>query len=439
MHITRLEVENVKRVSAVEIIPNGNMVIIGGKNGQGKSSVLDSIVYALNGKRSLPDVPIHKGADKAQIVLHTDKYIIKRTFTEKGSYIEVTNSEGFKANSPQELLDTLYGDLTFDPLAFTRMDAKKQAVTLMNLLGLDFSELDAKFAQLTAERRDIGRDGEQVKALLNSIPEDKDAPTEEVVVSELMNKLVEANQTNDANEQTRLRIGQCEQHVSKCEQYVTQQKEAIADLEERLNAAKAALPEYENGVKKAQDALKKAQETASKCVDVDTAPITEQINNAQAINKRVQSQAQRAQYATRYKTLADAYKAKTEALEAINAEKAKQIASAKFPVPNVAFSADGIVVNDLPFSQASTAEQLRIAVAMGFASDPQLKIILIREGSALDEDSLKLVAELAEQYEATVWMERVGSGEEVSVVIEDGMVKEDRTKTDEQPTLEEVA
>jgi DNA repair exonuclease SbcCD ATPase subunit len=425
MHITRLEVENVKRVSAVEITPNGNMVIIGGKNGQGKSSVLDSIEMALAGKRAIPKVPIHNGAEKAQIILETDSYIIKRTFTEKGSYLEVTNGEGFKAGSPQELLDKIVGDLTFDPLAFTRKSAKEQAATLMSLLGLDFSDLDAQYKSLFEERRDIGRDGEQVKALLNSIPEDKDAPTEEVVVSQLMEKLMEANQENEANDEAR---GKVEAFLSA----VADQQELIEELEAKLVTAKADLQGYKLK-------LKDAQEVAETCVDIDTAPITEQINNAQAINKRVQEQAQRAQHQTRYKTLADAYKAKTEALEAINAEKAKQIAEAEFPVEGVTFSTDGILVNGLPFEQASTAEQLRIAVAMGLASNPELRIILIRDGSLLDEDSLKAMAEMAEQYKAVVWMERVGDGEEVSVVIEDGKVKEDRTKTDEQPALAEVA
>jgi hypothetical protein len=60
---------------------------------------------------------------------------------------------------------------------------------------------------------------------------------------------------------------------------------------------------------------------------------------------------------------------------------------------------------------------------MGFAMNPKLKILLIRDGSLLDEDNLKMVAEMAEKEGGQLWLERVSEGSEVSVIIEDGMVK----------------
>lgn len=55
MKINKLEIENVKRVKAVKIEPNQNgLTIIGGKNNQGKTSVLDSIAWALGGERYKP-------------------------------------------------------------------------------------------------------------------------------------------------------------------------------------------------------------------------------------------------------------------------------------------------------------------------------------------------------------------------------------------------
>ena len=47
MKIVKLTAENFKRLEAVEITPDGNTVLISGRNGQGKSSVLDSILAAL--------------------------------------------------------------------------------------------------------------------------------------------------------------------------------------------------------------------------------------------------------------------------------------------------------------------------------------------------------------------------------------------------------
>jgi DNA repair exonuclease SbcCD ATPase subunit len=424
MHITRLEVENVKRLEAVQIKPNGDMVVIGGSNGQGKSSVLDSIEYALAGKKSLPKVPIHNGAEKGHIILETEEYTVKRSFTGKDSYIEVKTKEGYKITTPQELLDKLCGDLSFDPLAFTRLDSKKQAQVLMRLLGLDFTALDAEYQKVTEERRDIGRDANAVKPLLDSIPEDPDAPKEEVVVSELMNKLMEANQTNEQNDAIRQEVEGCKNSINKIDAH-------IADLKRQLQ-------EFETLRTKQVANLNDAESRAKACKDIDTTPITEQINNAQAINRRVQQAKQREKYVAQYTELTGLYDKKTARLREIEAEKSAQIAAAKFPVEGVSFSSEGILVNGIPFDQASSAEQLRIAVAMGLSSNPTLKIILVRDSSLLDENSLKAMAEMAEQYGAQVWMERVGEGKEVSVVIKDGRIAEDRTAPTEEPALLEV-
>jgi DNA repair exonuclease SbcCD ATPase subunit len=412
MHILRLEVENVQRLEAVEITPDGNMVILGGANGAGKSSVLDAIEMALGGKSHISKVPLHRGAEKGHIILETEDYTVERTFTEKDSYIKVKTKDGY-LSTPQELLNRLVGDLSFDPLAFTRMDSKKQANVFMNLLGLDFSKLDAEYKTVEDERRDIGRDGKAVKALLDSIPEDSDAPKAEVVVSQLMDELMKANEANDENEAVRMAAQNAQDDVDSETANVERLEGLLKDAKVRLEQSKLHLAS--------------TKKKAEGVTDIDTTPIREQINSAQATNERVQKAKKRDGYAAEYSTLSAQYKAKTARLEEITAEKATQIAAAKFPVPGVSFSDDGILVNELPFDQASSAEQLRIAVAMGLSADPKLRIILIRDGSLLDETSLAAVAAMAKQFEAQVWMERVGEGKEVSVVIKDGRVAEDRT------------
>ena len=61
--ITSLELENVKRVKAVALTPDPNgLTVIGGKNGQGKTSVLDAIAWALGGDRYRPSSPEREGS-----------------------------------------------------------------------------------------------------------------------------------------------------------------------------------------------------------------------------------------------------------------------------------------------------------------------------------------------------------------------------------------
>ena len=105
--------------------------------------------------------------------------------------------------------------------------------------------------------------------------------------------------------------------------------------------------------------------------------------------------------------------------------KQSTMAATEFPIDGLGMDEDGVVYDELPFAQASSAEALRVSVAIGLAMNPKLKVLLIRDGSLLDEDNLRLVAEMAEKHEAQVWIERVGQGEECSVIIEDGRITEE--------------
>jgi hypothetical protein len=115
----------------------------------------------------------------------------------------------------------------------------------------------------------------------------------------------------------------------------------------------------------------------------------------------------------------------------VDAGKTEKLAAAKFPVDGLSFDETGVTFGGLPFEQASSAEQLRISVAIGIALNPKLKVLLIRDGSLLDADSLKLVAEMAADSDAQVWVERVDDTRKVGVVIEDGSVVETEAADDD--------
>jgi len=142
LRIVSLSAENVKRLRAVSIKPDGSIIEITGKNGAGKTSVLDSITMALGGKSAQPSKPIRKGCTRAEVVVDLGEIIVKRTWTsDDKSYLSVESSDGSKFPSPQAILDKLVGELTFDPLAFSRMQARDQVATLKKVAGLDFTDL----------------------------------------------------------------------------------------------------------------------------------------------------------------------------------------------------------------------------------------------------------------------------------------------------------
>jgi hypothetical protein len=400
--IIRLQAENVKRLSAVEIIPDpqGNLVIIGGKNAAGKSSVLDSIMYALAGKKALPAEPIRIGEKKAEITVELDEIIIKRVMTEKTDRLEVSTREGAKFASPQALLDKLTNSLSFDPLAFARLGEipagqREQANILRQMTGLDTTEIDQRRKGLYDERTNANRDAKSAESRLAALQWHADTPDREVSIGDAATRLQNAIR-----------------HNAECEKKQRLAREAV-DRVERLQKELAA----------ALDIEKTALETEAQFQIIDTASLQEQIRNADAINVKVRTNQSYTAVKVLVKGAQDESDRLAEEIGILDAAKAKMLAEAKMPVPGLAVDDSGVSLNGIPLAQCSSAEQLKISVAIGLAQNPELKIMLCRDGSLLDDDSLKALAALAAEAGAQVWLERVGEGAECSVVIEDGSVK----------------
>jgi len=197
MKIINLQVENIKKLTAIDITPTDNMVLITGPNGAGKSSVLDSIVMALCGSKSIPAVPIKKGSDKGKVILNLGDYTITRSFTKDNSYLKIENSAGSSITSPQKFLDRIVGNISFDPLDFLNNEKLKQRNLLLKLLSVDVDELDKKEKDIRNERIIVGRKVKLLEAQHRNgdyYPEVK--TTVEVSLSNLSTKLKKAIEWN---------------------------------------------------------------------------------------------------------------------------------------------------------------------------------------------------------------------------------------------------
>lgn len=417
MHITQLEIENVKRVSAVTITPDGNAVVIGGKNGAGKSSVLDAIMYALAGGKSLPTVPIRNGekSGRVEVTLSADgdkpPLKVTRVFSEKGSRLEVRYDDEHRAklSNPQAILDTLCGRVAFDPLAFARAKPREQAEQLRQLVGVDFAPLDAKRQSAYEARTERNRQAKALQARLDAMPK-SEGDEKPVVVAELLKELERARAVNDDAREAREDAANAQSRLNDIDDDIDEIEAKLAQLkEQRKELAKTA----DNA---------SAEADSADAARIDTAPIVEALANAEAVNERIRQREARAELAVDLAALTDAAEAMTDEIDAVDAKKQQLLAEAAWPVPGLGFDADGVTLNGLPFDQASQAEQLRVSVAMGFAANPNLRVILLRDASLLDADSLALVTAMAEEADGQVWVERVGNGEECTLVIEDGKV-----------------
>jgi recombinational DNA repair ATPase RecF len=409
--IVSLTAENIKRLSAVHIEPDGSLVVIGGRNKQGKTSVLDSIEMALGGKGSVPPKPVRKGKKKARTVVDLGELVVTRRFTEKDSYLSIETAEGEKPKSPQKILDELVGTLSFDPLDFSRMDAKEQAKVLREMVGLDTSDLDDKREEVFATRTDVNRELKGLKARLEKMARYPDAPKEEVSVAELAGELEKVVAHNAAGPYY-------ERNLKEAQELEAQACRDVADLEHRLTKAK-------NVRAAAKEAVEAAENNLNEFEPQDEEALRTQLNEAEGNNLKVRLNAERRNVTRQAREKSKSAEALTAELEQIDEAKAERLAAIKMPVEGLAVADEQVTLDGIPFEQCSGSEQLRVSVAIGLALNPKLPVLLIRDGSLLDEDSMKMLAEMAEEADAQVWIERVGEGDETAVIIEDGAVKEE--------------
>lgn len=432
MKIVELRAENVKRLQAVEIKPDGSLVVIGGKNGAGKSSVLDAILYGLSGAKSLPGKPVRNGADKAEIEIKLDgkpSLVIKRRIKPDGATtltVEQVNEDGTRASvkSPQAMLDSLYGAIAFDPLAFTRMRPQEQVELLRAAVGVSVDDLDAKAKAVFDERTGVNRDVKQLESQLAGMPEHKDAPAVEVSATEVLAEIEAATAANESVAESSRAIVAWQQRRDGISARIGHVNAKIDELQRQLAECESQKDSLADDLKHADDKLAMHRELNAKLVVVDLSPLREKLAGVEAANAKVRANQQRAAKAeqlTAAKSQADDL---TKQLDQLRKSRIERMAAAKWPVEGLGFGEAGVTFNDLPFDQCSSAEQLRISTAIALSQNPKLPVGFIRDGGLLDEDSLRLVAEIADQYGAQIWIERVGNGDECSIVIEDGAVAE---------------
>lgn len=425
LHVVQLTAENVKRLQAVTIRPDGNMVIIGGQNGAGKSSTLDAIEMALGGTKNLPSEPVRRGARKGRVVLDLGEIVVERTFSSKGTQLVVRNAAGEPQKSPQTLLDQLCSKIAFDPFAFTREEPKKQDAILKDAIGLDFTVLDAKRTEAYEARRDTNREIKKLEARLDSTPlHGNGVPSEEVSVAKLSEELEAARDVEQANDRKRDELRAARVNLDDATEAVQECSRRILELREQLKAVEALREELSEKATAQEESVALLADAVEKLEEPDMHTIRDRIASAEATNQKVRENRARREVEQQLRELEERAEGYTTTIEEVDHEKQVMLSAAKFPVEGLGFDDTGPTLHGIPLEQCSQAERLRVSVAIGAALHPRCRVMLIRDGSLLDETSMRLLAELAQQTASQVWVERVSDRDESAIIIEDGMVRE---------------
>ena len=414
MKIINLKAQNIKNLKAVEISPDGNIVRLTGKNGAGKSAVLDSIFTVLTGKR-LED-PIRHGEERAEVNVDMGDFRVRKIWTEKGERIEVTTADGDTKKSPQTFLDEVIGKLSFDPLAFKNMKPTDQRELLKSLVGLDFSDLDNEAKKVYEDRSVLNvKIKDALAQLKNTESPDPKTPDDEISFKTELEKL---NQLRGKR-----------QAFLKVTDHKRDRLEYLGEVEGEIEAIKIQIEKLQ------QDLVEKEQEAKNINAEIEAIQFppevtADQITEAELALQDIEQKNVAIRAAKRYRQnvkagekLKQESDALTQRLERLEQDKATRIANAEFPIDGLSMSDDAVIYNGNQFSRLSTGEQIRVSTAIAMKLNPTLKIILIREGSLLDENGLEEIINLAKKEDYQIWIESVANNGTVGIYIEDGTIK----------------
>jgi hypothetical protein len=412
MKIVELHIENFKRVRTATIRPDSHMVQVTGANASGKTSTLDAIITALGGKRMTPGMPVHHGAEVARIRLDLGDIVVKwHCRTDGKPSLVVESVEGARYPSPQTLLDKLYGSLTFDPLEFSRMTPAEQRQEIASLAGLTGSlrQYDEQDAADYTERTIVNRQAKQMSAQLSALPEMP--PIEAENMQELLDALREAQTANRQTERVAAMAAECAVLAAERRDAATRMR----------RAADKAMLDADNA-----DAMAIDYERQGASIEVpamlDTSAIEDRIGRAEVVNTQWRTQESRKELVVSVERLESLSNEITERMQNRGTERAGAIASAPLPIKGLGFVGGGVTYNGVPFDQASSAERIRVSCAIARALNPQLRVLLIKDGSLLDSTMLKAMTDDPEMADYQVWMERVDETGKVGVYLTDGEV-----------------
>jgi DNA repair exonuclease SbcCD ATPase subunit len=423
MKLTRLKIQNFLGVEASdEDFDGAPVVAFRGRNGSGKTSRLAAIQALFTGGKSVPEIPIKRGAKKAMLVGETDTLICTRTFTKSGTKLEVRpKAEGaVKMTRPQQVLDELIGPF-LDPMAFDAMDAKKRASTLRQLVGLDLSRLDETRSRYEQERRDVGRDLKRAKGALEKLGPEPEGDADGMTVAEILTEIQAREQRNDDRNSQRAKLADMK---ARGQALIGERK----TREERIRALEAELGELSKRQADSWSDLERLRVDGQKlAAEVDALPPDEPIDDLKAKLEDAEKVAAAAAQSERRSELGDEvdglqsqYDTFTSKIGELDQTRTDAIAGAQYPVEGLEARDDGVYLDGVPWDQANASRRIVASTAMGFALHPELKIICVQNASLLDDQSLHEMRRVAMECGGQAFLEIVGDNEDVVVVIDGG-------------------
>lgn len=412
--INSLEVENVKRVKAVRIEPTANgLTVIGGRNGQGKTSVLDSIAWALGGEKYRPSSAQREGSvipPNLHLEL-SNGLIVERKG--KNSSLKVTDPNGQKGG--QQLLNEFVEQFALDLPKFMSANNSEKAKILLRIIGIEgkLSELNFEEQRLYNERHSIGVIADQKKKYAAEMTSYDGVPDAPVSASELIAQQQEILARNGENQRKRSHLNEIVRQKQNILDEMNRLKEQAAELARRITVCETA---YAQAIHDEEIARTDALDLQ----DESTAELEENIRSIDEINRKVRANLDKEKAEDDAKQYTEQYDSLTDKIEAIRRDRKKLLDSADLPLEGLSVEDGELLYNGHKWDCMSGSEQLKVSTAIIRRLNPNCGFVLLDKLEQMDTDTLQEFGEWLEQEGLQAIATRVSVGEECSVIIEDG-------------------
>lgn len=400
--ITSFEAENVKRVKAVTIIPAADgLTVIGGRNAQGKTSVLDAIAWALGGDKFRPGHPQRDGSvlpPRLRVLLSNGLVVERRG---KNSDLYITDPSGRKAG--QTLLNSFVEQLALDLPKFMAASGREKAQTLLRIIGLgeQVEELERRGKTLYNERLALGRIADQKAKFAKEMTFYPNVPEEPLSAAELIAQQQDILARNGENQRKRQRRD---------------------ELKRTLDTAEAQLAELTRRCEQLREDYRIASTDAADLLDQSTAELEENIRTIEQTNAKVRANLDKARAEADAQKLADEYAALTAQIEDVQREKLALLNGADMPLPGLSVTDGELTYNGQPWDCMSSSEQLIAATSIVRRLNPECGFVLLDRLEAMDTDTLAAFGRWLEGEGLQAIATRVSTGGECQIIIEDGEV-----------------
>jgi len=402
MKINKLEIENVKRVKAVKIEPSANgLTVIGGRNGQGKTSVLDALAWALGGERYRPSNPQNDSSvipPSIRVILNNGLVVERKG---KNSDLKVIDPTGVK--SGQQLLNGFVEELAIDLPRFLHSTDKEKADTLLRIIGVgdQLAVLDREETEIYNNRRAIGQIADQKEKFAKEQTYYPDAPKEPVSASDLINQQQDILAQNGENQRKRQNLAYIEGESTKLQQQLRELQDKIA--------------------RNAVD-LETARKSALDLVDESTEALETSIRDIEEINRKVRTNLDKEKAEEDARHYTEQYETLTADLNAVRQKKTDLLQSANLPLPGLTVDEGVLKYNGFPWDNMSGSDRLKVATAIVRKLNPQCGFVLLDQLEQMDIQTLQEFGGWLEQEGLQAIATRVSTGGECSIIIEDGYV-----------------